>query len=71
MKTASGQRESATNRLGEHGGNGLRPDAAGMQRFSMSRLNVGGFLFGHPDACFTLKGARIHEQFLTSCPEYA
>src|ERR1019366_8235337 len=31
MQPASGQRESATNRLGEHGGNGLRPDAAAMQ----------------------------------------
>jgi|ERR1035437_1431977 hypothetical protein len=53
MQSASGLRESATNRLGEHGGK-PKGDAAAMQKFSMSRLNVGGFLFGHPDACFTL-----------------
>ncbi len=55
--------------FGEHGGK-PKGDVAAMQTFSMGRLYVGGFLFGHPDACST-KGARIHEQFLTSCPKYA
>jgi hypothetical protein len=43
MYVASGQRESATNRLGEHGGTGLRPDAAEYANVLHSRLIVGGF----------------------------
>jgi hypothetical protein len=47
MQSASGQRESATNRLGEHGGMGFGPMRHNA-KFSMSRLIMGGFsVFGH------------------------
>jgi hypothetical protein len=41
MYVASGQRESATNRLGEHGGMGFGPMRHNA-KFSTSRLIVGG-----------------------------
>jgi len=58
LTTASGQRESATNRLGEHGGMGFGPMWQIMQTFSTSRLIVGGFSVLVPDAV-SPKGARI------------
>jgi hypothetical protein len=42
MQSASGQRESATNRLGEHGGLGFGPMRQKCKSFSASRLTVGG-----------------------------
>ena len=44
LPIASGQRESATNRLGEHGGLGLGPMRHNA-KFSTSRLIVGGISF--------------------------
>jgi len=44
MYVASGQRESATNRLGEHGGMGFGPMRHNA-KFSTSRLIVGGISF--------------------------
>jgi hypothetical protein len=63
MLEASGQRESATNRLGEHGGKGFGPMRQECKRSPTSRLIKGGFSLV-PDACQT-KGARIHERFFT------
>ena len=46
MSAASGQRESATNRLGEQRWYGPRPDAAEMQKFSTTKPpDAGGVSF--------------------------
>lgn len=42
MQSASGLRDKRNQPTGEHGGYGLRPDAAAMQTVSTSRLIVGG-----------------------------